>query len=69
MRFLIILPAIFILASCQTKPEVDTCPLTKLDTHKTEELCHHFADEEPYNAERKAYIERKMKELNCEFYF
>lgn len=56
------------LASCQAT-EPDKCPLTPLDTSKTEELCRHYAGEEPYNAERAAFLKRKMEELNCGFYF
>ncbi len=69
-----ILVSLFCLSACQAagpfaaqKP--DPCPLTKLDTRKQEELCHHFAGEDPYDAARKAYIEKQLRDLNCGLFF
>lgn len=66
-----LLLSLLLLVSCQTvlPKKEENCPLTQLDTKETEEMCRHFADEEPYDAERAAFLKRKMQELNCEFYF
>lgn len=64
------LAALF-LVSCQTASpqKTENCPLTQLDTRQAEEMCRHFAGEDAYDAERAAFLKRKMQELNCEFYF
>lgn len=58
------------LSACAAK-EPDKCPLTPLDTkgRQQEEMCKHFAGEEPYNAERAAFLKSKMEELNCGLFF
>lgn len=66
--FLLLL-CVFALSACAAK-EPDKCPLTPLDVKgRQEELCKHFAGEEPYNAERAAFLKQKMEELNCGLFF
>lgn len=64
---------IVLLTACQTvdplaKPKQDPCPLTHLDTRKQQQMCEHYAGENPYDKERAEFLDRKMKELNCELY-
>ena len=62
-------PFILLLSACQAAGPPDTCPLTQMDTRRQEEMCRHYAGEEPYDAARKAFLKREMEKLNCGLFF